>query len=286
MNTTGAKAQPLHEFLGRLGYQPAYLRGNDIWYRSPFRQNERTPSFKIDRVKNVWYDHGLGQGGTIIDFVMHLSGSIDIAGALSRIAEIVDRPVQSPAILLPVAPPVRPKTPPVIESVGAITDRMLEAYLATRGIPLDLARLHLKEIAYQVGGNGYKALAFANDAGGFEVRNPSFKGTLGKKDISYLPREGSRTAAIFEGVFDYLSVLAHYKREQASANVLVMNSLSLMERTIARLDAEGVAKLYPYLDHDEAGRAGLVTLRERGAWDVLDASGLYAGHKDANAFLA
>ena len=37
MNSKQAKAEPLHEFLGRMGYQPAHVRGNDIWYRSPFR---------------------------------------------------------------------------------------------------------------------------------------------------------------------------------------------------------------------------------------------------------
>ena len=69
MNSKQAKAAPLHEFLGRMGYQPAAIRGNDLWYKSPFRPQERTPSFKIDCAKNVWYDHGMGAGGTVIDFV-------------------------------------------------------------------------------------------------------------------------------------------------------------------------------------------------------------------------
>ena len=67
MNSKQAKELPLPDFLAQLGYQPANVRGPDIWYRSPFRPDERTPSFKIDRNKNVWFDFGLGQGGTIID---------------------------------------------------------------------------------------------------------------------------------------------------------------------------------------------------------------------------
>ena len=31
---------------------------------------ERTPSFKINRKLNRWYDHGLGKGGNIIDFAI------------------------------------------------------------------------------------------------------------------------------------------------------------------------------------------------------------------------
>jgi hypothetical protein len=60
MNSNQAKELSLPEFLAQLGYEPARLRGQDAWYTSPFRPGERTPSFKIDQVKNVWYDHGLG----------------------------------------------------------------------------------------------------------------------------------------------------------------------------------------------------------------------------------
>ena len=283
MNSKQAKATPLHEFLGLLGYRPAQVRGNDIWYRSPFRPDERTPSFKIDRAKNVWFDHGIGEGGTIIDFVQHLNQTSDIARVLSTIADVLGSPAR-PAIVLPEAP-ARPKDPPVIESVQAIADRRLEAYLASRGIPLDLARVYLKEVAYRAGGNTYRSLAFGNDSGGFEVRSPEFKGSLGHKDITYLAKAGSQDVAVFEGFFDFLSVLAHYKRESSQANVLVMNSVSLMDRAIERLGTENTRKIYGYLDHDEAGENGLKTLRDGGQWEMVDASGLYLGHKDANAFI-
>jgi hypothetical protein len=282
MNTKQAKSEPLHEFLGRMGHTPASVRGNDLWYVSPFRPEERTPSFKIDRLKNVWYDHGLGAGGTIIDFVQHLNATTDIARVLTSIEDILGN-VPRPAIVLP-EPSVLPRTPPVIERVGELHDKMLVDYVLSRGIPLDLARIYLKEIAYCVGGSGYRALGFANNAGGFEVRNPSFKGTLGKKDMSYLAQKGSRQAAVFEGVFDFLSVLAHYQRDTVSSNVLVLNSLSLLERGVTQLAADNVQKLHVYFDHDEAGKAGVATLRERGPWDVVDASSLYAGYKDMNEY--
>ncbi|MBT1687384.1 CHC2 zinc finger domain-containing protein [Dawidia soli] len=54
-------------YLASLGYTPAKIRNNDYWYLSPFR-DEKTPSFKIDRKLNVWYDHGEGTGGNLIDF--------------------------------------------------------------------------------------------------------------------------------------------------------------------------------------------------------------------------
>lgn len=244
---------------------------------------ERTPSFKIDRTKNVWFDHGLGAGGTIIDFVQQLNQTADISRVLSMIADVLGN-APRPTIVLPDAPE-RPRSSPVIESVGVISDASLEAYVRSRAIPLDLARLYLKEIAYRVDDYPYRALAFENDSGGFEVRNAGFQGTIGEKDLSYLPRRGSNQAAVFEGFFDFLSVLTHYGREQANANVLVLNSVSLVERAKRRLQVEETQKLYAYLDQDDAGRAGLATLGNHDAWAMVDASTLYTGHKDANEFL-
>ena len=297
MNSKQAKAAPLHEFLGRMGYQPAAIRGNDLWYKSPFRPQERTPSFKIDRAKNVWYDHGMGVGGTVIDFVQQLNQLDDISRVLSAIEDVwgsPSRPALSSSLILPAASQER--AAPVIESVVEISDHVLEAYVQSRGISLDLARLYLKEVAYRVDAHRFRALGFANDVGGYEVRNAAFKGSIGTKDISFLPKVGSQQAAVFEGFFDFLSVLMHYKKDTSNANVLVMNSLALADRGIARLKMQDIHNLYSYLDHDLAGQQGLAKLMEAGKqgefhgsvgrWNVVDASGLYAGYKDANAFLA
>lgn len=287
MNSKQAKAEPLPAFLGRLGHEPTSIRGPDVWYRSPFRPDERTPSFKVDSQKNVWYDHGMGVGGTIIDLMMHLEGDTDMARVLERIGSVLGDAPQARQVVVPtIHASAEKKASPIIETVGRIEDKILEAYVQTRGIPMDLARLYLQEVAYRVGEHRYRALGFANDAGGFEVRNANFKGSLGHKDISYLPLPGSGRAAVFEGFFDFLSVLAHYQKDRAEANVLVLNSMALMERGVSRLQTAKVDKLYAYLDHDSAGEKGLEHLREQAQWQLIDASSLYAGHKDANAFWA
>lgn len=284
MNSAQAKELSLPDFLGRLGYEPARVRGRDFWYTSPFRPKERTPSFKIDEGKNVWFDHGLGAGGTVIDFVRHLYRTDDVARALSIIADVstgimraADRP-RHEAI-------ERPREAPVIESVGAITDRTLEAYVQGRAIPLDLARKYLQEVHYRVGERSFRALGFANNAGGFEVRNPAFKGTIGTKDITYLPNLSRLDAAVFEGAFDFLSGLAHFKRDRPASNVLVLNSVSMIDRAVITLRANGITKLSTFLDHDAAGADTWEQLRAQGPWEMHDASDFYAGFKDANDFL-
>jgi len=288
MNSKQAKAEALPEFLGRLGHVPTSIRGNDVWYRSPFRPDERTPSFKVDSQKNVWFDHGMGVGGTIIDLMVHLEGESDISRVLERIAGVLGSPPKERVVMPVIRASERgaEKPQPVIERVQTIEDQALEAYVRERGIPLDLARLYLQEVSYRVGDHHFRALGFANDAGGFEVRSPNFKGTLGTKDIRFLPLQGNPRAAVFEGFFDFLSVLAHYRKDKAEANVLVLNSMSMLDRGIERLQAAQVNKLYTYLDRDAAGEKGLATLQAVPGWQVLDASRLYAGFKDANEFWA
>lgn len=118
------------------------------------------------------------------------------------------------------------------------------------------------------------------------MRSPNFKGTLGTKDIRFLQQEASSRAAVFEGFFDFLSVLAHYKKDQAEANVLVLNSMAMLDRGMERLQVAPVNKLYAYLDRDKAGEKGLAVLQAVPGWQVLDSSGLYVGFKDANQFRA
>ena len=67
MNCEEANRSCLVDYLSALGYQPKKERGNDCWYLSPLRE-EKNPSFKVNKLKNVWCDYGTGDGRTSIDF--------------------------------------------------------------------------------------------------------------------------------------------------------------------------------------------------------------------------
>ena len=73
------------DYLLLLGHTPAKIHGNDYWYFSPFR-DEQTPSFKVNRKFNVWYDHGLQKGGKLVDFGTRFYGCT-IAELLNRSAQ-------------------------------------------------------------------------------------------------------------------------------------------------------------------------------------------------------
>ena len=59
----------IRQFLARRGILPKYERNGYGMYLSPLRE-ERTPSFKVDYVRNLWYDFGLGEGGTLLTLVI------------------------------------------------------------------------------------------------------------------------------------------------------------------------------------------------------------------------
>ena len=60
---------------------------------SPFK-NERTPSFKVSNVKNIWKDFGSGKGGTsIIDFIQEYKG-VDFLEAVKIACEALNIPIE------------------------------------------------------------------------------------------------------------------------------------------------------------------------------------------------
>lgn len=65
------KCLPIRAYLAQRGLHPTKDNPRYGLYRSPLRE-ERTPSFKVDYGQNLWYDFGLGVGGSIIDLVMRL----------------------------------------------------------------------------------------------------------------------------------------------------------------------------------------------------------------------
>ena len=66
INCNQAKRINIVPYLEILQVKPTRVAGNDYWYLSPLRQ-EKDPSFEVNRKLNVWYDHGIGKGGNLID---------------------------------------------------------------------------------------------------------------------------------------------------------------------------------------------------------------------------
>lgn len=265
-------------YLSRIGIEPARVSGINYWYLSPFR-DEKTPSFKINRSLNLWYDFGEGAGGSLIDFGIryHQCSVADFLNAFKK-----------DILLLPALPPpsVRKAQPQEnrirILDVQPLEKPALLSYLASRCIDAEIARMHCRQVHYELSGRPYYAIGFANDSGGYELRSPYSKISSSPKDITTI-REQSPVVAVFEGFFDFLSYRSiHHNRLGQPETYLVLNSVAFFAK--ARPLIESHAQVHLYLDLDQTGR--LLTSRALEAnSDWIDKSALYQGYKDLNEYL-
>ena len=270
---------PLADFLARLGHEPVRRSGNELWYRAPYR-SERTPSFRVNVAKQLWYDFGLGKGGDIFTLAGEFIGSGDFMEQVKFIAETARVPfaaMEKPQFL--------PKpSEPVFEGVEAVPllRSPLTDYLAERGIPYAVASRYCCRLNYGVRGKQYFAVGFPNVAGGFEIRSRFFKGCVPPKDVSSVKTENTTAdvCSVFEGFMDFLSAAT---LGLETGDCLVLNSVSNVEKAMKHLDAYG--RINCFLDRDEAGRRTLDVLGKRHGGRICDRSALYDGCKDLNEYL-
>lgn len=291
ISCTEAKQIDLADYLSRLGHQPQKIRNNDYWYLSPFRE-ENTASFKVNRRRNIWYDHGTGKGGDLIDFGK-LYFNCSTSELLQRLSENIS---QLFSFHQPFHPSVASEKKDSSESKIVIVDshplqaKSLLSYLQKRNIPPAIAQQFCREIDFLLYGKKYTAAGFKNNSGGYELRSENFKGSSTPKDITFIDNDAAQ-AAVFEGFINYLSFLSlspkYIERltnlHGQSLNFLVLNSLSFFERS--RQVMEQHQHIHLFLDRDNAGTKWTTRALE---WDKLkytDRSALYKDHKDLNEWL-
>lgn len=197
----------IKDYLNSLGIQPVTEKGNYGMYRSPLRE-DNTPSFKVDYNANLWCDYGTGEGGTLIDLVMK-QHQCNAYGAICRLEQGDTASFSFHGKDLPERDTKRQAASPIeIRRIQPLQNPALMRYLQERGISPGTAYPYVQEMYYRIGGKPYFALAFRNDSGGYELRNPRFKGST-SKDITHIRQQGEprEKCLVFEGFMDYLSFL-------------------------------------------------------------------------------
>lgn len=269
---------PIKDYLAGLGIRPAKDRGYYGMYRSPLRE-DRTPSMKVDYEKNLWIDYGAGDGGTLIDLVMRLERCD--AGQAMRLMErrISDTPSFSFHGNSHSVPPHR-ESAIKIDKVRPLGNSALIAYLSGRGICIDIAREHCREVRYSINDREYFAVGFRNDVGGWELRSRYFKGSTSKAPTT---KDGSHAdCLVFEGFMDYLSFMTLKDQPHPVQDVVVLNSVTNLGR--AKPFIASHEQIYTYLDNDDAGRKATAELKAA-CRNLSDQSVFYCNHKDLNEYL-
>lgn len=289
MNAAQAKQVPMALVLARRGFQPTTEKGDDLWYCSPFRK-ESEPSFKINVAKNIWYDHGAGKGGNVLDFVMQYHELDSVADALRTLRNEGGPAPHTTSAQPPSRMPTSTKKSDMeVEKVQPLSHPKLIRYLDERAIPRPWAQRYLNEIYYTVGDKLYYALGFASDSGGYELRNPYFKGAIGTKDITVIQPEGEGDydgVVVFEGFMDFLSALVHFNKPSPDIPVVIMNSVALKDRVMDKIRSLDVQTARLFLDRDASGQELTAYMQTQlPECNVIDASTLYEGYKDFNELL-
>ena len=177
-----------------------------------------------------------------------------------------------------------------IRRIQPLQNPALIRYLQERGISPGTASPYVQEMYYRVGGKPYFALAFRNDSGGYELRNPRFKGST-SKDITHIRQQGEprEKCLVFEGFMDYLSFLTLRMK-----NCPTMPDLDRQDYLILNSTAnvpKAIDVLFPYerihcmLDNDETGFRATQAITLEYSYRVRDFSDNYRGYSDLNDYL-
>jgi hypothetical protein len=278
MNCQQANQIDMVEYLATLGFKPEKVHQNDYWYLSP-NHTERTASFKVNRSKNIWFDHGTGEGGNLVDFAMRFF-NCGLAEALNKIDSggirnsppIFQRPVSS---LIDTANSIQ-----IIRIDQSITDMFLLRYLNRRQIDKSIAAKFCKQVLYENAGKRFTAIGFKNNCGGYELRSGNFKGSSAPKYVTWFNNLADNIT-VFEGFFDFLTWRSMLTPQLVNpTNILVLNSLSFFTRSL--LLQEKYQRIHLYLDNDNAGRKCIQEIQKRNPGKVVDESRTYKDFKDLN----
>ena len=291
------KRYPIVEYLERKGIKPVRSTPAYALYHSPLRA-ETHPSFKVDTEKNLWIDYAEGKGGSIIDLCMRLEGctlleAIRILGQNAPDITHVPRreSVQGTSKQESIRQAVSTSgVRRLIEISDTLPPHLLKYLQEDRCINLEKAMPFLRCISYEVRGLHYQAIGFANQSGGYELRdNGSFKGTIAPKDITpiFIDKLRDKDAdkiqpvCVFEGFMDFLSLLS--MKEGVMSVCLVMNSVSNVARAIRYLNDRHLTHIRAFLDNDDAGKRATNDFIRAG-FKVEDMSVHYRNFKDLNEY--
>lgn len=294
MNIDHAKAIPMAEILQKLNYEPKRITASKALYSSPLR-NEKTPSFYVYLKTNRWYDYGEGTGGDLVDFVCrYLKACKEPCNMPDALRWIKNMAGDNYTIMsIPVFAEQRQDDPVlVLKSQRVIQHPGLIQYLDRRGIDIKLGRrlfqeLHVHNTETK---KNFFALGFRNEDGGYELRNPFFKGTLRPKAVTFIRGRKPKPEGIhlFEGSLDYASAVHDLPGQEFDEDTIVLNSISMMNQAFSYIKNYGYKTAYSWMDNDDAGRKAAILLSAffQTESDIrhIKMNRMYAPHKDVNAW--
>jgi hypothetical protein len=309
MKIIEAKSIPLDQFILYAKGLTGKLRAGRLWYCSPYR-NENSPSFALSRDRMAWYDHGVGEGGNIIDLAMRLAQTDDVATSLRYIETSMGSGyiIQPPRVEFK---PMEPEAPyyKILECApfemydywGKLTPHT--KYLGARGINVERVAPYLNSIKFNAKDDAKKnvktGFGMKNVLDGYEVRsNLSGMGyrpvTVGEKTVTVLEAKDSSLGAgdkhtrpwhVFYSMMDFLTFISNDNPPMGYYNFMLIHGDGLADRAVEFLQNMKPSFMAHYTHQDANGngqRAALEVMAALPDWQAGDMSHKYEGYKDLN----
>ncbi len=252
MNCKQANSISLNVLIPKMGYKLLRYHKNhtEAFYENPLR-TETDPSFSVNLVKNLWYDHGLAKGGSVVDLIM-VKENLTLPEALHWITHNLGT----------IVPDIRFSTPSPIKSVPQrftflykkpLFSYALKQYLKDRKIDLNIVNNYIQEIRFR--DNDTKtslySIGIMNNSGGYNLRNKLAKTIITPNDITYITSITiTETLLVFEGLFDFLAYLMITQNSVLTDDVLILNTLSYAKKAAAFIkNKPNIKNVISFLDH-------------------------------------
>jgi len=294
MKIEQAKLIPISDILDKLGLKPQRKNGQEVCYFSPLR-SEKTPSLWVNTHTNLWKDFGdvKWEGGDGINLVRAYLDAQGVQSDVSAALRWLDNMTGFVPSIRPVSDPDDTPTEKslVLRHADILTNERLIDYGYQRGIPETILRKYFDQaiVFNKKTQKKFYALSMRNDRKGYELRTPYFKGCLGKKYITFIRGTDPNFKGIhvFEGAFDFVSVVTQQNGKPLRYDSLILHSLSNLKKGSAYIKSFGYERCFTWMDNDKPGLAAVT------AWDDfcktehnllhVPMNKLYAPYKDVNA---
>lgn len=265
-------------------------------YFSPFRE-ESNPSFHINERQNTWYDYGIGEGGSLFDFVCKFTNipRKEVYDWLASFRNMVPESKYK-ALIKPILQRQHNSSKIIIDSASnKFTKKTLIEYALSRAVSKEILERYCEEVVYHVDSlpdKEFYAIGFKNNSGGYVLRS-SISKRCSSSEMTTLNPLGELTlettgnkALVFEGFFDFLSWITNVKQMIPQYDCCILNSITNIGKALPWIMKH--SNIAAFMDNDQAGKETLQKIidsvpntAERDVC-IYDMSRLYEGYNDLN----